>query len=77
MLALPDKWGPCLARQPETGMGYQVVAVTLHDGRRFAQAVVVGGHLACIRGLKEIPFTASDIADLVVTHAKWDWRGER
>jgi hypothetical protein len=76
-LQLSSKWCHYLLGQPETGMGYQVVTVTLKDGRRFEQAVVAGGLLTQIRELASIPFAEDDIADLAVTHAKWDWRTDR
>jgi hypothetical protein len=76
MLKLSRKWIEHLRSQPETGMGYQVVAVTLNDGRVFPQAVVDSGYLARIRGLKQIPFTDDAIAEINVTHEKWDWKNE-
>jgi hypothetical protein len=76
-LQLSAKWAPRLLAQAETGMDYQVVTVTLADGRRFEQAVVCGGVITQIRGLDRIPFTEEEITDLAVTHAKWDWSKER
>jgi len=54
-------------------MGYQIASVTLKDGRRFDQVVIVGGYLTRIKGLKDIPFSEDEIADIVVTHDKWDF----
>ena len=68
MLQLPDQWAPYLRGRPEAGMGYQVVAVLLADGRRFPRALVVGGVLTRIEGTTSIPFAASDIAELIVTN---------
>jgi hypothetical protein len=59
---------------PETGMGYSVVRVTLHDRRIFQQVIVDSGTLTRVRGLPGIPFTEDDIADVEVTHDKWDWK---
>ncbi|MET0659680.1 MAG: hypothetical protein ABW110_16150 [Steroidobacteraceae bacterium] len=67
MLQLSDKWAPRLLAQPETGMGYQIVRVRLHDGREFEQATVVEGVITDIQGKKEIPFSENEIADLIVT----------
>ena len=64
-----------LSEMPETGMGYQVVTITLKDGRMFKQVVIAEG-LIKIRGRADIPFTEDDIADITVTHDKWDWSQE-
>ena len=77
MISLSEKWASELAGKPETGMGYQVVSVILQDGRRFDQAAVVEGVLAEIRGLQRIPFTEDQIAEIIVTHEKWDFNAER
>jgi len=74
MIALSDRWGTLLRDQPETGMGYWVVSVVLRDGRRFDRAVIVGGILTQVYGLSDIPFTEADIADLIVTHDKWNFQ---
>jgi hypothetical protein len=76
MLALSDKWGPLLVSKPETGMGYQIVTVTLRDGEIFTQAVVESGFVTKVRGYKDIPFKEEDIADIIVTHDKWDFKTE-
>lgn len=39
-LTLPPRWTKYLLSQPESGMGYQRVAVRLVDGRRFEHALV-------------------------------------
>ena len=64
-----------LSEMPETGMGYQVVTITLKDGRTFNQVVIAEG-LIKIRGRADIPFTEDDIADITVTHDKCDWSQE-
>jgi hypothetical protein len=72
MLQLSDKWGPGLVSQPETGMGYQVASVILKDGSRYDQALIESGFITRIRGLDRIPFREEDIADIVVTHDRWN-----
>ena len=67
MLQLSDKWGPRLVRQPETGMGYQIATVVLSDGRRFDDVLIQEGLITRIKGLTEIPFTESEIVDIIVT----------
>jgi hypothetical protein len=73
MLQLSSQWTKQLALMPETGMDYQIVSVTLKDGRRFDQTVVVGGTLTKIRGIDGIPFTEDQIEKIVVTHDKRDF----
>jgi hypothetical protein len=77
VVTLSAKWISELANKPETGMGYQVVSVILQDGRRFDQTAVVEGIIAEIRGLGEIPFTEDQIAQIIVTHDKWDFNAAR
>jgi hypothetical protein len=67
MLQLSDKWGPLLARQPETGMGYQIATVVLSDGRRFNDVLIQQGLITRIKGLAVIPFSESEIIDIIVT----------
>ncbi|MFZ0930977.1 MAG: hypothetical protein WAN11_20395 [Syntrophobacteraceae bacterium] len=77
MITLSAKWAPGLTSKPETGMGYQVVSVVLKDGRRYEQVVVIGGQITQIRGIKVIPFVEDEIAQIVVTHDKWDFNAEQ
>lgn len=76
-MLLPDKWGPKLTRQPETGMGYQVATVVLKDGTRWNQVLIESGVITRIRGQAKIPFKVDDIADILVTHDKWNFAAER
>ena len=66
-----------MASKPETGMGYQVVTVILKDGKKFDQVAVVEGQIADIRGRKDIPFTEEEIAEIILTHDKWNFNAER
>jgi hypothetical protein len=76
MLSLSKSWLEYLRSQPETGMGYQVVTIKTKDGKIFPQAVVDSGHVTRIRRFSEIPFTQEEIAEITVTHDKWDWKNE-
>jgi len=51
-------------------MSYQVVTLTLRDGRQLDRAVVVGGSidLSTCAEFRSAPFPASDIAAIEVTH---------
>jgi hypothetical protein len=73
MLQLSDKWGPILVAQPETGMGYQVATIILKDGSRYDQALIEAGCITRIHGLQDIPFSENQIAEIIVTHHKWDF----
>lgn len=77
VITLSAKWVSELANKPETGMGYQVVSVILLDGRRFDQVAVVEGTIAEIRGLDGIPFKEDQIAQIILTHDKWNFNAER
>ena len=68
MLQLGDRWADVLARERESGMGYQVVTIRLKDGRQFAGVTVVGGVINRVAGAEAIPFAEGDIEDIVVTH---------
>lgn len=74
---IPSEWVDYLKQQGETGMGYQVVSVTLKDGRNFRQVVASEGFFTKVRGFKGIPFTAQDaIASVKVTHRRWKFSEE-
>lgn len=77
MIELSTKWATELASKPETGMGYQIVSVILKNGKRFDQVAVVEGRISEIRGRKDIPFTEDQIAEIVLTHDKWNFNAER
>ena len=74
MIELSAKWAKELASKPETGMGYQVVSVTLKDGQEFDQVAVVEGRITEIRGRQDIPFVEDQISKIVLTHDKWDFK---
>jgi hypothetical protein len=63
-----------LKRDVETGIGYQVVSVGLKDGRSFEQVCASEGCIIEVRGYKEIPFASNEIASLMVTHKRWNFR---
>ena len=74
MIRLSDKWATYLVNQPETGMDYCVASVILKNGTRYNQVLIVHCTLLTqIRTYFEIPFREEDIAEIIVTHDKWDW----
>lgn len=68
VLYLSKKWADVLARERETGMGYQIVSIFLADGRRYDGVTVVGGMVSKVAGSTSIPFAEEDIERIVVTH---------
>lgn len=68
---------PCLGqlkRASETGMGYQIVAVQLKDGRCFEQVIVSECCIIEVRGYAEIPFAPDDVASVSINHKRWNFR---
>ena len=49
-------------------MGYQVVSVTLKDGRRFDDVRVVGGVVTKVGDAGDVPFRDDEIQQMVCTH---------
>jgi hypothetical protein len=55
-------------------MDYQIVAVTLRDGRVVEDVAIVHNSLVAeVRGHADIPFDRAEITDIKVTHRKWDF----
>jgi hypothetical protein len=72
---LPEHWSKFLLAQPETGMDYQIVTVTLRDGRLIEDVAVIHHSLiSSVRGHAAISFDPAEIADIKVTHRKWDFQ---
>jgi hypothetical protein len=70
--ALPEKLVQFLLDQPETSQDVHVVAVTLKDGRTYEDVAVTNCSIvAAVRGFAHVPFDASDVAQLHVTHRRW------
>jgi hypothetical protein len=63
-----------LKRNPETGIGYQVVSVTLKDGRQFDQAVASEGCIIQLRGCEDVPFAPDEVSAVRVNHRGWNFR---
>ena len=75
-LQLSARWHEKLAAAPETGMGYHVVTVIQRNGRRHDRVVVESGVITRIAGESSSPFRVEDIAELIVTHDRWDFSAE-
>jgi hypothetical protein len=72
--ALPERWSKFLVGQPETGMDYQIVAVTLRDGNIIPDVAIIHCSIVGeVRGHSQIPFDPNDITHIEVTHKKWDF----
>ena len=75
---MTEHWSKFLLKQPETGMTYQIVDVTLRDGRIVRDVAIIQSELVGeVRRHAEIPFGPADIVDIKVTHNKWDFQKER
>ena len=72
VLRLPSTLDAYLLTQAESGMTYQILTVVLHDGRRFERVPYCGGliDLTGLPGFWKVPFQASDISNVEVTHDK-------
>jgi len=56
-------------------MDYQIVAVTLRDGRVVEDVAIVHHSLVAeVQGHADIPVDRTEITDITVTHRKWDFR---
>ena len=59
-------------------MGYQVVTVVLKDGRQVKRVAIIQSSLVGdIFGMDHIPFTENEIANVIVTHEKWNFQTGR
>ena len=75
MKTLPKAWSEFLAKKPETGMDYQVVSVTLRDGRKIEDvAIIQSSIIGEVRGHADVPFEPADITGIELTHRKWEFR---
>ena len=72
LVPIPSQFVDQLKR--ETGIGYQIVSVELKDGRYFDQVATSEGHIIEVRGYKQIPFAAEDVASMNVNHKRWNFR---
>ena len=77
MNTLPIKLTQFLLDQPETSEEVHVVSVTLKDGRTFEDVAISNcSVVAAVRGYEHVPFDASDVAQLKVTHRRWGLGGQ-
>ncbi len=74
LVPVPGAYVDDLQRDKETGIGYQVISVTLKNGCYFDQAVASEGCIIYVRGYTEIPFAGDDVALVSVNHKRWNFR---
>jgi hypothetical protein len=74
LVLIPDEFVHQLKQDRETGLGYQVVSVTLKDGSSFEQVATSEGSVIAVRGHDDIPFGAEDVARVSVNHKRWNFR---
>ncbi|HVU09472.1 MAG TPA: hypothetical protein VHG89_13125 [Verrucomicrobiae bacterium] len=72
---LPRNWSEFLLSKPETGMDYQIIAVTLKDGRKIEDIAIIGHSIIGeVRGCDDVPFDPNEISSIEVTHNKWKFK---
>jgi hypothetical protein len=76
LVPIPREHADRLRGQGETGPGYQVVSVTLKNGKCFDQVVASEGCVIQVRGHKDVPFAPDDVASVNVNHRQWNFRVE-
>jgi hypothetical protein len=76
LVPIPSQMAEQLRRIGQTGLGYQVVSVTLKNGRQFDQVLTSEGYVIQVRGHKDVPFTPDDVATVDVNHKTWNFRQE-
>jgi hypothetical protein len=74
LVHIPHEDASRLRGHKETGMGYQVVSVTLKSGKHFEQVVTSEGCVIQVRGHREVPFTPEEVASVDVNHKRWNFR---
>ena len=75
MKTLPKAWSDFLSSKSKTGMGFQVVAGTLRDGRKIGDVAIVESHIVGeVRGRNDVPFDPDDIVGIELTHRRWQFR---
>jgi hypothetical protein len=71
---VPQNFVEQLKQTEQTGLGYQVVSVTLKDGRTFEQVAASEGCFIAVRGHQDIPFSSEDVISVKVNHKRWNFR---
>jgi hypothetical protein len=74
LVPIPSESVDQLKREKETGIGYQVVSVSLKDGRYFDQVVTSEGCVIQVRGYEGVPFLPDEVASVSVNHKRWNFR---
>lgn len=74
LVPIPREHAEGLRRHGDTGMGYQVVSVTLKSGKHFDQVVTSEGCVIQVRGHRDVPFAPDDVASVSVNHKRWNFR---
>ena len=73
---IPTDFAEQLKQASQTGMGYQVVSVTLKDGRAFEQVAASEGCFITVRGHQDIPFSSEEVLSVSVNHKRWNFRNQ-
>ena len=76
LVPIPREQADRLRGHRDTGPGYQVVSVTLKNGRCFDHVVTSEGCVIQVRGHKDVPFAPDDVASVNVNDRPWNFRVE-
>ncbi len=76
LVPIPREQADRLRGHGNTGPGYQVVSVTLKNGKHFDQVVTSEGCVIQVRGHKDVPFAPDEVASVNVNHQPWNFRVE-
>jgi len=71
---IPHEHAKLLKHHRETGIGYQVVSVTLKNGKHFDQVITSEGCVIQVRGHRDVPFSPEEVAAVDVNHKSWNFR---
>jgi hypothetical protein len=77
LVPIPPESTRILSSEKNKEWGYQFVSVTLKDGRYFEPAVASEGHIIAVKGYKDVPFAADDVAFAVGTDKHWNFRRKK
>jgi hypothetical protein len=67
---LGERWATVLLGESETGMGYQVATIKLHDGRCFEHVTIVDSAVSGLPQQIAEHLTEADVASITITHRR-------
>jgi len=77
LVPIPLESAKRLEEEDEVGPGYQLVSVSLKDGRYFESAVASEGFIIQVKGCKDLSFTQEEVESVALTEKRWNLRKEK